>query len=200
MSDEDIQPTDPPVKGLDAAAHASQRGDDGSSVDRWDPPFHGDIDMRIAADGTWYYKSSAITRERLVRLFSTVLRREKDGNYFLVTPVEKVGITVEDAPFLAVRMAVEGAMRQQTITLETNVGDIVTVDAAHPLRFEGGSAEAGPRPYALVRSNLEALMNRAIFYDLVDMGVEEQIDGEAWFGVWSSGTFFAMARAEDIAE
>ncbi len=200
MSDEDIQPTDSPVKGLDAAAEASKGGDNAAPADNWNPPFHGDIDMRIAADGTWYYKGSAITRERLVRLFSTVLRREEDGGYFLVTPVEKVGITVEDAPFLAVRMAVEGAMHQQTIRLETNVGDTVTIDAEHPLRFEGGSADAGPRPYALVRGRLEALMNRALFYDLVDLGVEEQIDGETLFGVWSSGTFFAMARAEDIAE
>lgn len=198
MSNDDIQSADRSIKGLGSVERALEGSDSALVADTWDPPFHGDIDMRIASDGTWFYQGSAITRDRLVRLFSTVLRRDEDGKYFLVTPVEKVGITVDDAPFLAVGMSVDGTRREQIVTLETNVGDLVKVDAAHPLRFSDSSAQAGPKPYVLVRGRLEALVNRPRFYDLVELGVEEEIDGAPWFGVWSSGTFFAMARADDV--
>lgn len=162
-------------------------------VHLWNPPFCGDIDMRIAADGTWYYMNSPIGRKPLYLLFSRVLRRD-DGKYFLVTPVEKCGIRVDDAPFTAIRMQAEGKGRDQTIHFETNCDDTVTVDAAHPLRFEDEAGTNGLKPYVLVRANLEALVVRSLFYDLVALGVTEG----AWFGVWSSGHFFPMQKASEI--
>jgi len=161
-------------------------------VHLWNPPFCGDIGMRIAADGTWYYLNSPIGRKPLYTLFSRVLRKDGD-DYFLVTPVEKCGITVDDAPFTAIRMAVMGEGRSQTIVFETNCDDEVTVDAAHPLRF-ATEAPGGLKPYVLVRANLDALVVRALFYDLVARGTQE---GE-WFGVWSGGSFFPMQRASEI--
>lgn len=162
-------------------------------VHLWNPPFCGDIDMRIARDGTWYYMNSPIGRKPLYTLFSRVLR--KDGEkYFLVTPVEKCGISVEDAPFTAIRMEVVGEGSSQEITFETNCDDVVTVDAEHPLRFADEEGTGGLKPYVLVRANLEALVVRSLFYDLVACGVEE----DGWFGVWSSGSFFPMKRVSEI--
>jgi uncharacterized protein len=162
-------------------------------VHLWNPPFCGDIDMRIAADGTWFYMNSPIGRKPLYTLFSRVIRRD-DDKYFLVTPVEKCGIRVDDAPFVAVRMSVAGVGRDQVISFETNVDDSVTVDAAHPLRFADETVTGGLKPYVLVRANLEALVVRALFYDVVALGVVER----EWFGVWSSGQFFPMQRADEI--
>ena len=162
-------------------------------VHLWNPPFCGDIGMRIAADGTWYYLNSPIGRKPLYTLFSRVLRKDGD-DYFLVTPVEKCGITVDDAPFTAIRMAVMGEGRSQTIVFETNCDDEVTVDADHPLRFATEAGTGGLKPYVLVRANLDALVVRALFYDLVARGTQE---GE-WFGVWSGGSFFPMQRASEI--
>ena len=162
-------------------------------VHLWNPPFCGDIDMRIAADGTWFYMNSPIGRKPLYTLFSKVIRKDND-KYFLVTPVEKCGIQVDDAPFVAVRMSVEGVGAEQRISFETNVDDHVAVNAAHPLRFADEMGTDGLKPYVLVRANLEALVNRALFYDLVALGV---VDGE-WFGVWSGGVFFPMKRAGEI--
>lgn len=150
--------------------------------------------MRIARDGTWFYMNSPIGRKPLYTLFSRVLRRDEDGVYYLVTPVEKCAIEVEDAPFVAVRMKIEGAGRGQTISFETNCDDAVTVDADHPLRFEDEEGTQGLKPYVLVRANLEALVARPLFYDLVAAGV---VDGE-WFGVWSNGVFFPMQMASEI--
>jgi uncharacterized protein len=183
--------TDPSsiVKGLkDAAA-----GNGLPPVHLWNPPFCGDIDMRIAADGTWYYMNSPIGRKPLYVLFSRVLRKD-DDNYFLVTPVEKCGIRVDDAPFLAIRMTATGEGRDQRISFETNVDDMVTVDSDHPLRFETEAGTDGLKPYVRVRANLDALVSRALFYDLVRLGM---IEGE-WFGVWSSGQFFPMQRASEL--
>mgnify|MGYP000108309947 CR=1 FL=1 len=167
-------------------------------VEKWNPPFCGDIDMRIGADGNWYYMNSPIGRKPLVRLFSTVLRRDADGKYYLVTPVEKCGIRVDDAPFLAVSMEVEGEGEDQVIRFGTNVEDEVTVDGAHPLRFEIEQGTDGLKPYVLVRGRLEALVNRPIFYDLVEAGTVAKHGGEDWYGVWSSGRFWPMARAAEI--
>nr|WP_280956377.1 DUF1285 domain-containing protein [Aestuariivirga litoralis] len=150
--------------------------------------------MRIAQDGTWFYMNSPIGRKPLVQLFSSVLRLDADGKYYLVTPVEKVGIRVDDAPFTAVRMQVEGAGREQVIRFETNVDDAVTVDAAHPLRFAAEAGTGGLKPYVVVRAGLEALVSRALFYDLAAAGVVE----EGWFGVWSSGRFYPMQKAAEI--
>ena len=142
--------------------------------------------------------NSPIGRKPLVRLFSSILRHDEDGRYYLVTPVEKVGVEVEDAPFLAVHMEVDGGGREQRIRFRTNVDDDVTVDEAHPLRFETEEGTDGLKPYVLVRGRLEALVNRPIFYDLVEAGTVEGRDGEDWYGVWSSGRFWPMAPAADI--
>jgi hypothetical protein len=187
------QPPGQGLEGLAAAARdAGQRGL--PPVHLWNPPFCGDLDIRIAADGTWFYLGTPIGRPALVRLFSTILKREGD-RYFLVTPVEKVGIRVDDAPFLAVEMRREGEGRGQVLQFRTNVDDWVSCDAAHGLRFEKAAAD-GLAPYLHVRAGLWAKVTRALYYDLVELGVEALVDGAARFGVMSAGTFFAMADAE----
>lgn len=183
-----------PLKGLTEVRKAAGDGKALPPVDQWNPPFCGDIDMRIAADGTWYYMKSPIGRKPLVALFSSILRKD-DDKYVLVTPVEKCGITVDDAPFVAVRMRIEGAGRTQVIIFETSVDDEVIVTASQRLRFETEPQTGGLKPYVKVRANLEALVARPLFYDLVTAGVTQ---GD-WFGVWSSGVFFPMQLASEIA-
>ena len=162
-------------------------------VERWNPAYCGEIDMRIAADGTWYYMGTPINRPALVRLFSTVLRKDPE-RYVLVTPVERVGIAVEDVPFLAVEMAVEGEGESRQIALRTNVDDVVQVGPDHPLRFER-DAQDGVRPYVLVRGGLWARLTRALALDLVALG-EERTDGEkALFGIAVKDAFFPIAPA-----
>ncbi|AJE45491.1 DUF1285 domain-containing protein [Celeribacter indicus] len=178
-----------------AAAIRAAEGRGLPPVDRWDPPFCGDLDIRIARDGTWHYLGTPIGRAPLVRLFSTVLKREGDA-YFLVTPVEKVGITVEDAPFLAVDFDREGTGRAQRLTFLTSVGDRVTADADHPIRVAERDGE--PAPYVEVRGGLEALIDRKSFFRLVELGGTEEIEGERRFGVWSGGAFFAIGPAGDL--
>jgi hypothetical protein len=163
-------------------------------VHLWNPPFCGDIDMRIAADGLWYYMNSPIGRKPLMKLFASILRFDADGKYYLVTPVEKCGIRVDDAPFVAIRMAVTGKGRTQIIQFETNVDDEVVLGPEHPMRVANEEGTGGLKPYVLVRSNLEALVSRALFYDLVALGM---VEGE-WFGVWSSGVFYPMQRASEL--
>ena len=181
------------LSGLDAVARKTRGA---PPVHLWNPPDCGDIDMRIAADGTWFYRGSPIGRLPLVRLFSSILR--KDGErYVLVTPVERVGITVDDAPFLAVEMQVEGEEGDRRLTFRTNVEDVVTVDERHPLRFDRGAAE-GLKPYVRVRGDLWALVKRALFYDLAALGVTAPAGGEAWFGVRSSGIFFRICPTSEI--
>ena len=184
-----------PVRGLQ---EIGRTGRGKISPENWNPPFCGDIDMRIASDGTWYYLNSPIGRKPLVQLFASVMRRDEDLCYYLVTPVEKCGIRVDDAPFVAVAMAVSGKGRDQEITLTTNLDDAVTVDDRHPLRFAEEAGTDGLKPYVLVRGRLEALVARPIFYDLVALGTVEHDQGCDWFGVWSSGRFWPMARARDI--
>ncbi len=157
-------------------------------VERWNPPYCGDIGMAIRRDGVWMYQGSPIGRKPLVRLFSTVLRKDADGRTYLVTPAEKVDVAVEDAPFLAVEMEVSGEARDQVLTFRTNVDDVVRCGLEHPLRFEVEDSSEGLKPYLLVRGRLEALLTRAIYYDLVELAVTE---GES-FGVWSSGQFYVM--------
>jgi hypothetical protein len=160
-------------------------------VERWNPAYCGEIDMRIARDGSWHYAGSPIGRPALVRLFSSILRKDPE-RYVLVTPVERVGITVEDVPFLAVEMAVEGEGRDRQIAFRTNVDDLVTVDAEHPLRFETDGA-GGFRPYLRVRGDLWARVTRPLAYDLASLGEEREVDGNRLFGIASAGTFFAVA-------
>jgi hypothetical protein len=162
----------------------------------WNPPDCGDIDMRIAADGTWFYCGSPIGRLPLVQLFASVLRKETD-RYVLVTPAEKVGIRVDDAPFLAIEMRVEDEANEPRLIFRTNVEDLVTVDSEHLLRFERGAAE-GLKPYVKVRGDLWALIKRALFYDLVALGKTERLANQDWFGVRSCGVFFPMCLASEI--
>lgn len=165
-------------------------------VHLWNPAYCGEIDMRIAADGTWFYNGTPIGRPALVRLFSTILRKDPE-RYVLVTPVERVGITVEDVPFIAVEMTVEGDGSDRTIRFRTNVDDWTTLDAEHPLRFEREPTE-GLRPYVLVRGALWARVNRAVFYDLVELGEARDTEDGRKFGIASAGTFFPMADAAEI--
>ena len=166
-------------------------------VDRWDPPFCGDLDMRIARDGTWFYQGTPIGRPALVRLFSTILKREGD-RHFLVTPVEKVGITVDDAPFVAVDFEARGTGDDQVLTFTTNVGDTVEAGPEAPIRVERDAQTGEPAPYVTVRRNLEALIDRKSFYRLVELGVNHTHEGARWFGLWSSGAFFPMIPSEEL--
>jgi hypothetical protein len=168
-------------------------------VHLWNPPFCGDIDMRIAADGTWYYMKTPIGRPALVRLFASVLKREGD-RFFLVTPVEKVGIGVDDAPFQAVEMQVENDERGPLLKFRTNVDDWVDCGPDHALRFEPEAGTGGLKPYVHVRRGLWARLTRALFYDLVSRGEERNIGGRDVFGVASGGAFFVMADAGVVRE
>jgi uncharacterized protein len=180
------------LEGLtDAARRAATKGL--PPVHMWNPPFCGDLDMRIASDGTWFYLGTPIGRPALVKLFSTILKRE-DDKYFLVTPVEKVGIRVDDVPFLAVEMTENGEGSGRQLNFRTNVDEWVPCDGNHRLRFEA-SADGGLTPYLHVRSELWAKVTRALYYDLVKMGEERVIDGRELFGVVSDGVFFSMADA-----
>ena len=180
-----MQPSDPFAEIREAAkAH-------GPPVEAWNPPFRGDIDIRIARDGRWFHEGAPIGRMALVKLFASVLRRDPDGRFVLVTPVEKVGIGVEDAPFLAVEMQREGAGPKQRLHFRTNLDDWTTAGPDRPLRFERDS-QAGLKPYVRVRGRLDALLTRALVHDLVDLAEEAETDGRRRFGVWSGGAFFAM--------
>ena len=169
-------------------------------VEKWNPPFCGDIDMEIRADGTWFYMGTPIGRAPLVRLFSTVLRREDDGKTFLVTPVEKVGIRVIDAPFLAVEMAVTENEAGPLLTFRTNVGDVVEAGAEHLLRFEIEPKTGGLKPYVHVRGRLEALLSRPLMYDLAALGEDIAIDRVDWFAVRSGGQVFPVIESARLKE
>jgi hypothetical protein len=171
-------------------------------VERWNPPFCGDIDMRIASDGTWFYQKTPIGRPALVKLFASVLKREGD-KYFLVTPVEKIGIIVEDVPFLAVELELVGPednVLRPVLRFRTNVDDWVDAGPGHALRFEPQPATGGLKPYLHVRRELWAKVTRALFYDLVELGEERDVAGTLKFGIASGGEFFAMADASAIRE
>lgn len=157
----------------------------------WNPPLNGDLDMRIARDGQWFYQGTAITRSALVRLFSTILRREGD-EYFLVTPVEKWRIKVELVPFVVLFMEVDRDERGQLLRFVTNVGDSVVADAQHPLRVDIHPVRAEPKPFIAVRDGLDALINRAVFYQLVELAQERIIGEQTVQGVESAGQFFIL--------
>ncbi len=182
------------IGGLNEVAARRERGP--APVHLWNPPDCGDIDMRIAADGVWYYCGSPIGRAPLVQLFASILRKDGD-RYVLVTPVEKVGVRVDDAPFLAVEMDVSETNGEPVLTFRTNVEDVVTAGVDHPLRFERGAAE-GLKPYVRVRGDLWALVKRALFYDLVARGASERSGEAMWFGVRSGGVFFPMCPTSEI--
>ncbi|HEX6958261.1 MAG TPA: DUF1285 domain-containing protein [Ferrovibrio sp.] len=161
-------------------------------VEKWNPPFCGEIDMRIARDGSWHYMGSPISRPAMVRLFASILRREADGSYVLVTPVEKCGIRVDDAPFVAVEMTLAGEGESRLIAFRTNVDDIVPLDAEHPLRVSINPATGEPSPYVLVRGRLEALLTRPVYYQLADLAEERELDARRSYGVFSAGQFFSL--------
>jgi hypothetical protein len=156
-------------------------------VERWNPERCGDSEMRIARDGTWFHQGSPIGRQAMVRLFSTILRREPDGRFVLVTPVEKLDIEVEEAPFVAVELKSEGEGRDRSLAFRLNTGDVVVAGPEHPLRFEGG--EGGPHPYLRVRGGLDALVGRPAYYELADLALAEASEPP---GLWSGGAFFPM--------
>jgi hypothetical protein len=165
-------------------------------VERWNPPYCGEIDMRIAADGSWHYNGSPIGRPALVRLFSTILRRDPE-RFVLVTPVERVGIAVDDLPFLAVEMAVEGEGGARQIAFRTNVDDLVRAGPDHPLRFER-DAHDGVKPAIRVRGDLWARVTRSLALDLVELGEEREVEGQALFGIATEGAFFPIAPTDEI--
>lgn len=181
----------PRIGGLDRVKPRSR-----PPVHLWNPPFCGAIDMRIAADGTWYYLGGPITRKPLVELFASILR--KDGERFLlVTPVEMVEITVEDAPFIAASLRIEGKGSDQALVFTSNVGDEAVAGAEHPLRFDR-QENGGYKPYVLMRDALWAKLPRSLYADLVDLGtIEAEAQGPS-FGVWSAGTFFPIAPAAEL--
>lgn len=161
-------------------------------VHLWNPPFCGDLDMRIARDGTWFYQGTPIGRPGLVKLFSSILKRE-NGKYFLVTPVEKVGIQVDDAPFLAVDFDVSGP--DQTLTFTTKTEDVAVAGSAHPIRVERDPETGEPSPYILIRNDLWALIDRKSFYRMVDLGEEEG----AFFGIRSADVFFPIIPVVELS-
>ncbi len=183
-------------ESLMAAAKAAQKEGKLPPVHLWNPEFCGDLDMEIKRDGTWFYMGTPIGRHALVKLFSSILKLE-DGAYFLVTPVEKVGIRVVDAPFVAVDLEAAGQGANQVITFTTNVEDVVIAGPDHPIRIirdETGE----PSPYVMVRAGLEALIDRKTFYRLIDLGDSKVVDGTEWFGVWSSGQFFPIIPVAEL--
>lgn len=192
------------LEALIARAHADAHSGPATKergippVERWNPEFCGDLDMEIRADGTWFYMGTPIGRPQLVRLFSTVLRKDEDGKTYLVTPVEKVGIRVEDAHFIAVEMQVSGEGEAQKLTLRTNVGDVIEVGDEHPLRFINEKNSGGLKPYVLVRGRLEALLTRAVMYDLVALGEEIGVDGVSMFAVRSNGVIFPIMPTDAL--
>jgi len=184
---------DQPISAENLASAARKASVSGAPVHLWNPPFCGDIDMRIGRDGTWYYLGTPIGRMPMVKLFSTIIRREGDA-YFLVTPVEKVGITVDDAPFVAI----DFDLKDGVVEFVTNVGDRVPAGPEHPVRVSRDPVTGEPAPYVLVRANLEALIDRKSFYRLVELGEVAAHDGQDWFGIRSAAVFFPMIPASEL--
>ncbi len=165
----------------------------------WNPPFCGDIDMRIRRDGVWFYQGTPIGRPGLVKLFSGILKREGE-KYFLVTPVEKVGIAVEDAPMVAVDFTADGAGEAQVLTFHTLTEDVAVAGPGNPIRVARDPVTGEPSPYVLIRANLEALIDRKSFYRLIDLGVHAVHEGRRWFGLWSDRQFFPVIPSSELPE
>ncbi len=195
MSDTNTPP--PSAEGLAASVKAASRKGP-PPVHLWNPPFCGDLDIRIARDGTWYYLGTPFGRMPLVKLFSSILKLE-DGRYYLVTPVEKVGIKVDDAPLLAVDFEVTGEGAAQSLRFFTKTEDEVTASAENPIRVVRDPETGEPAPYVHVRRGLEALIDRKSFYRLIELGTHERLDGQDWFGLWSQGRFFPIIPSAELA-
>jgi hypothetical protein len=183
--------TDRQSTGLEALVRAAGEGTGVRPVESWDPPYCGGIGLAIRRDGTWIYQNSPIGRPAIVKLFASILRKDADGKTYLVTPVEKVDVDVEDAPFLAVEMAVSGSGGDQVLTFRTNVDDVVTVGPEHPLRFCRQDPSGGLKPYVRVRGRLEALVTRAVYAELVELA-GPRVGGVGRIGVWSGGVWWEM--------
>ncbi|SFC36577.1 DUF1285 domain-containing protein [Tropicimonas isoalkanivorans] len=190
----------PPIPSPESLAEAAGKATKSGGlppVHLWNPPFCGDLDMEIRRDGTWFYTGTPIGRAPLVRLFSTILRRD-GADYFLVTPVEKVGIRVEDVPFLAVDSHATGSGADQAVTFTTNVGDEVPAGPDHPIRVTRDPETGEPTPYVLVRAALEARIDRKTFYRLVEICERHPHRGEDWFGLHSRGAFFPFIPVREL--
>ncbi len=184
-------------ESIAAAARGANKSTGLPPVHLWNPPFSGHLDMEIRRDGSWFYEGTPIQRPGLVKLFSSILLKE-GADFFLVTPVEKVGIRVQDAPFVAVDAEIEGEGAGQTLTFTTHVGDSVAAGPDAPIRVVRDPETGEPSPYVLVRANLEALIDRKTFYRLVDVGETSVVDGQSWFGWWSGGAFFPVIPAAEL--
>ncbi len=183
---------------LAKAVAAARKGSKGlPPVHLWDPPYCGDLDIRIGRDGKWWYLGTPIGRLELVNLFASVLKLE-DGKYFLVTPVEKIGITVDDAPFVAVDFEASGEGAAKVLTFETNVGDLTVAGPENPIRVVRDPETGEPSPYVHVRRGLEALIDRKSYYRLVDIGEHDEVGGERWFGLRSGGVFFPIIPSVEM--
>ncbi|MCB1469625.1 MAG: DUF1285 domain-containing protein [Rhizobiaceae bacterium] len=204
MADDKVNTSESLTKAGDAGglealiSRAARAGKGLPPVERWNPDFCGDLDMEIRRDGTWFYMGTPIGRMPLVQLFSSVLRKDADGKTYLVTPVERVGIRVEDAPFVVVEMNVSGAGEDQVITFRTNVGDVVEAGPDHPMRFVDEPETGGLKPYVLVRGRLEALIARAVMYELVEAGEEIEIEGVLMFALRSRGQVYPVMSVEKL--
>ena len=166
-------------------------------IEKWNPPFCGDIDMTISKSGKWYYMGSEIKRPAMVKLFSGILRLESDNSYYLVTPVEKVRIQVEDAPFVAVAITKEQSEGMNTVTFRTNLNDEIVLSKENPLSIEIKKNDE-PSPYITVRNNLRALISRSVFYELVDLAETIPIDGVPYLAIQSQGEIFKIHKVEDL--
>lgn len=188
-----------PAPSADSLAAAARRAVNKgpAPVHLWTPPFCGDIDIRIARDGTWFYLGTPIGRVELVKLFASILKREGD-EIFLVTPVEKVRIRVDDAPFVAVDVDASGEGERQNLSFTTNLGEVAIAGPAHPIRVRRDGTTGEPSPYVMVRDGLEALIDRKTFFRLVELGTHEQRAGESWFGLWSGGAFFPVIPSREL--
>ena len=185
---------------LEAITRAAGRAEDGiPPVHLWNPPDCGTIDMRIGHDGTWFYQKTPITRPAMVRLFASILKREGD-RYYLVTPVEKCGIAVDDAPFVAIDVTEESTPLGPALRFRTNVGDEVVCGPDHALRFEPQPPVGGLKPYVHIRRGLWAKVSRPVYYELAERGEQRMMDGTEWFGVVSQGAFFPMAPAAELED
>lgn len=197
LASKEQPPADPRLQGL-AELIQSSAHDRKPPLETWNPSTTADFGFKITADGEWYYQGSAIRRPALVKLFASILRREADGKHYLVTPVEKVVVAVEDAPLLAVEFWSEGEGSARALSFRSNLDDLIAAGPDHPIRFGRDQTTGAPKPYLAVRHGLEALATRAVYLELVDLGDVETIAGERLFGLWSRGQFFPMAPAEAV--